>query len=102
MIRTLRSNISDLEYHRFLAAKTRTRTDTIVTESNLVALPVGSVLTALSGTDVTLLTPLEIRNMFMARNGRMIPTASYDRKKNSKRPLEAENEMVIIMQTIWV
>jgi hypothetical protein len=56
--------ISDIDFHGFLAKKKRLRDKTVVTESRLDNVVVGSVINYLNGTPLCDLQPTEVNNMF--------------------------------------
>lgn len=68
--------MSDIDYHGFVAKKARLSEKTIVTESRLDNIVVGTVINYLNGAPLCDLQPTEVSNLFRSRTSKLIPSRS--------------------------
>ena len=68
--------MSDIDYHGFVAKKSRLRDKTFVAESRLVNVVVGTIISYLNGTPLCDLQPTEVNNMFKSRTNKLVPSSS--------------------------
>ena len=68
--------MSDIDFHGFIAKKQRLRGKTIITESRLGHVVVGSVINYLNGTALSDLQPLDVIKLFQSRTVKLIPSRS--------------------------
>lgn len=84
----------DYEYRKFMASKARKLAPTIVTESMIQDLPIGTVLSTLNISDLTYMTPIQVSDKFKTRHQRLIATTYSRLSRNAKRKLEITPEPV--------
>lgn len=65
--------MSDIDYHGFIAKKKRLRDKTIITESQLDHIVVGSVINYLNDTALCKLQPSDVIGLFRSRTVKLIP-----------------------------
>ena len=68
--------MSDIDYHGFVAKKGRLRDKTIVTESRLDNIVVGTEIKYLNGTALCDLQPTAVMKLFRSRTIKLVPSAS--------------------------
>ena len=69
-----RELITDCNYHGFLATKPHKTGITTIIESNNIAWPIGSVVTALDGISTSTIRPIYMPRMFSSRDKKIVPT----------------------------
>ena len=100
--------MTDCSYHGFVATKSNKRSKTVVTESRLEDLPIGTELDALNGIPINPLSPHEVSVMFKGRSDMILPTIHCSdceyhgyvaSKKQKDRPTtvtESRNPLLVI------
>ena len=68
--------MSDIDYHGFVAKKGRLRDKTIVTESRLDNIVVGTEIKYLNGTALCDLQPTDVMKLFRSRTIKLVPSSS--------------------------
>jgi hypothetical protein len=76
--------VTDCEFHGFVAKKIRRDRPTIVTESNVVSIAIGSVLKTINGTLTDTLTPARLFTFFSNRQNKVLPTFAVENSKTSR------------------
>ena len=99
---------SDCSYHGFVATKSNKRSKTVVTESRLEDLPIGTELDALNGIPINPLSPHEVSVMFKGRSDMILPTihcsdceyhgyvASKEQRDRPTTITESRNPLLVI------
>lgn len=86
------STMSDCVFHGFVAKKDRRDGFAVVTESNDVAIVIGSFLKTINGVITDTLSPMELSTIFSNRQNKVLPTfvvedsnTTYDAKNYAKK-----------------
>ena len=66
-------DVSDLEFHGFVATKSRKRDETIVTHSREGAIGIGARIITLNGIQTDHIEPVELEDMFRGRSQKIVP-----------------------------
>jgi hypothetical protein len=100
--------MTDCSFHGFVATKSNKTSKTIVSESRLEDLPIGTELDALNGIPINPLSPHEVSVMFRGRSDMILPTIHCSdceyhgyvaSKKQRDRPTtvtESRNPLLVI------